>query len=67
MSKFVEFKGDDYVLALNIDRIDGFVKKTDNNTAIYVGGSEIPFYVAENVEGVLSKINSEMYRYQISL
>lgn len=41
-------------LAINIDRIDGFVpaKHQENNTAIYVGGSDEPYIVSKTFDEV---------------
>ena len=64
MSKFIKFDND---IVVNIDRIDGFFKDRTDNTAIYVSGSDNPFHVPESVEEVLSKINTEIYSYRISL
>lgn len=59
MTGFIEFTRDNSTpIIINIDRIDGFFKCSDEDvTRIYVGGSEYPFYVKETVEEIKKKIN----------
>ena len=60
MCEFIGLNQESRTVYINLSRVDAFTRSNDlykGETAIFVGGSSIPFYVKESVEEIKDLIN----------